>query len=161
MFGTEQTANVRIGDVKCPSPDPERQIFAGWETVKTEAGEQVTDVFYHTADENGDEITKTVNMDGTDAASAGVGYYVVIRKDDSAVKTQDLYPVFAEARWLHYDVGTSGNGARYVGSAYRLTNDDGMGTPFTSLATSVRSGYDLAGWYVNAAMVDSEIKNLD
>ena len=36
-----------------------------------------------------------------------------------------------------------------------------MGTPFTSLATSVRSGYDLAGWYVNAAMVDSEIKNLD
>ena len=162
VFGTGKTSTVRIGDIKCPSPDPEHQIFSGWETVKLENGTLVKDVYYRTVDVNGDEIPKTVNMDGTDAAfSAGEGYYVIVRKDDSTVRTQDLYPVFAEARWLHYDTGASNNGAQYVASAYRLTHDDGFGTAFTSLSTSTRPGYDLAGWYVNAAMEGSEIKNLN
>ena len=163
VFGTKQSSVVRIGDIICPSPDPEHQIFSGWETVKTENGTLVTDVSYRTMDNEGNEITKTVNMDGTDASqSGGTGYYVVISKGNtSQVKTLDIYPVFAEARWLHYDIGESGNDALYVASAYRLTNDDGMGTAFESLATSTRSGYTFDGWYVNAAMVGSEIKNLE
>ncbi len=166
VFGTGSSAAVHIGDIKCPSPDPEHQIFAGWETViisfneETQKSEYITEHFYQTVDAAGNEIKKTVNMDGTEAASAGEGFYVIIEKNDSAVQTLDLYPVFAEARWLHYDIGDSGNDALYVASEYRLTNDNKMGTFFDSLHTSVRSGYSFDGWYVNGAMADSEIKNL-
>ena len=165
VFGTTDIATVRIGDIRCPSPDPEHRIFSGWETVEDDG--VTTKVYYQTIDpETGNEKIVTVDVDGTQTTSAGNGYYIKLQKDavtggsTAEVKTLDVYPVFAEARWLYYDVGSSGNGALYVAAAYRLTNDDSMGTGFSSLSTSRRSGYDFAGWYVNAAMVDNVIKNL-
>ena len=152
VFGTSTTASVRIGDVICPSPDPSHQIFSGWETVANNSGTLETVRFYETVDENQNEIA---NPSGRN------GYYITVTKAGSAMAALDLYPVFAEARWLYYDLGKSGNGAVYLPAAYRLTNDDNKGTYFNSLSVTTRPGYDFGGWYVNAAMVGSEIKNLN
>ena len=158
VFGQSDSMVVRIGDVECPSSDPAHQIFAGWETI-TDSNE--TDVYYETMDSDGNEITKTMNGN-TEIASAGTGYYITVSKSGSAMSSLDIYPVFAEARWLYYDLGETGNGAVYVPAAYKLTNDEGKGTYFESpLPTSLRSGYSFGGWYINAAMEDSEIKNLN
>ncbi|MBQ6678180.1 MAG: hypothetical protein IJM71_09045, partial [Clostridia bacterium] len=150
VFGTRNETEMRIGDVMCPSPDPAHQIFSGWETI-TAGGER--DVFYATVDNSGNEI---------DSSPGSNGYYITVFKAGSAASSIDLYPVFAEARWVNFNVGVSGNGARYVPSAYNLTNDvEGNGTAFDSLPTSVREGYDFNGWYVNAAMPENNILNLD
>ena len=164
VFGTSTEATIRIGDVECPSPDPAHQIFAGWETVKNESGSLVTEAFYATLDLNGDEIDGTYNADGSENTtnpSTKPGFYITIEKsNDEEKKSVDLYPVFAEARWINYNIGSSGNGAIYVPSVYRLTNDDNKGTSINKFPVTTRPGFDFAGWYVNAAMVDSDIMNL-
>ncbi len=161
VFGTRNETEMRIGDVMCPSPDPAHQIFAGWETVENNSGSLESDVFYATVDIDGNEVTKTVDVDGNEMASVGTGYYITIAKNGSEASSIDLYPVFAEARWVNFTVGVSGNGATYVPSAYRLTNDDGMGTAFETFPTSTRPGYDFSGWYLNAAMPENNILNLE
>lgn len=57
---------------------------------------------------------------------------------------QDLYPIFAEARWINFD---HESGATYVGSKYILTDDEGYGTHFTSFPVSEKVGYDFQGWF--------------
>ena len=66
----------------------------------------------------------------------------------------DLYPVFAEARWLYFNTGEAGNGATYVGARYKLTIDEvdsatmGEGYYFSTLPISQRNGYEFKGWYL-------------
>lgn len=172
VFGTSEKTTIRIGDIQCPSPDPAHQIFAGWETVDIDSNKVITShTFYETLDRSGKEIDKT--LDDTDTAlgvvdvtsdyPARTGFYITIAKEGTGEnKSIDLYPVFAEARWVNFALGTSGNGAKYVPSIYNLTNDvEGNGTAFTDFPTTERVGYDFGGWYVNAAMPGNDILNLD
>ncbi|MBQ7521182.1 MAG: InlB B-repeat-containing protein [Clostridia bacterium] len=165
VFGQGDSAVIRIGDVEGPSPDPAHQIFAGWETVDfSDPSHPATIHYYQTLDTDGNEITKTIGPADSgyaEIASAGTGYYITAEKADHALASLDLYPVFAEARWLYYNLGKSGNGAVYVPAAYKLTHDESHGTYFESLATTSRAGYTFEGWYANAAVVDSDIMNLE
>lgn len=147
VFGQSENRVVRIGDVECPSPDPRHQIFSGWETI---TADNETDVYYQTMDNDGRERDVTAAIDGRETETeSGSGYYVTVHKTGSAMSSLDLYPVFAEARWVYFNTGRSGNGAAYVGAQYRLTNDDaGKGTAFTSFPTTTRSGFTFAGWYL-------------
>ena len=160
VFGQSDTTTIRIGDVEGPSPDPAHEIFAGWETANFDDATPETIHYYQTLDDNGDEIKKTIGLaENYEEAQNSTGYYITVAKTGSALSSIDLYPVFAEARWLYYNLGKSGNGAVYVPAAYKLTNDEGHGTYFDSLATTSRSGFTFGGWYANAAMVDNEIMN--
>ena len=151
VFGENDSAVVRIGDMVCPSSDPQHQIFVGWETVTGEAGSLERDVYYQTVDLDGNEINNS---------SSGTGYYVTVTKASSEVTQLDLYPVFAEARWMHFNTGLSGNGATYVASAYRVTHDENVESYFDSdffkgeggnvSHMSTRPGYTLEGWYIFA-----------
>ena len=154
VFGQRDSAVIRIGDVEGPSPDPAHQIFAGWEMVDfSDPSHPATIHYYQTLDTDGNEITKTIGPADSgyaEIASAGTGYYITAEKADHALASLNLYPVFAEARWLYYNLGKSGNGAVYVPAAYKLTHDEGHGTYFESLATTSRAGYNFEGWYANA-----------
>lgn len=150
VFGQNSSAVVRIGDVEAPSPDPRHQIFAGWETVDfTDPSTPQTVIYYETLDIDGNE--KNILQDGTTTTpqADGYGFKIKLTKSDSTPSSLDLYPVFAEARWVNFNTGRSGNGASYVGSLYRLTNDENKGTAFTSFPTSTRPGYLFAGWYLS------------
>ena len=150
VFGQNSSAVVRIGDVEAPSPDPRHQIFAGWETVDfTDPSTPQTVIYYETLDIDGNE--KNILQDGTTTTpqADGYGFKIKLTKSDSTPSSLDLYPVFAEARWVNFNTGRSGNGASYVGSLYRLTNDENKGTAFTSFSTSTRPGYLFAGWYLS------------
>ena len=139
--GSDGLADVRIGNIQAPSPDAVHKIFAGWETVKEEGGELVSDHIYATLDLEGNEI---LNPEGKD------GYYISVAEG----KDVDLYPVFAEARWVYFHTGKSGNGATYVGAKYLLTSDDvqpGENNPFyfETLPVSQRNGYNFVGWFTD------------
>ncbi len=158
VFGTSDTAVIRIGNIECPSPDPQHQIFAGWETVTTVTSgnetQYATQYYFPTVGDDGNELNKLATISGNtvqETDTSNGGYCITITKDSSALTHLDLYPVFAEARWLYYDLGESGNGAIYVPAEYRLTNDDNKGTFFTELKTSQRGGYDFDGWYIGTA----------
>lgn len=123
----------------------------------------VRDQYYRTVDIDGNE---NENPEGSD------GYYIDITKDSSSVTQLDLYPVFDEARWLYFNTGKSGNGASYVGAAYRLTNDERQpeddstnyyfDQSFFENHMSSRPGYDFKGWYVFANVdSDGNITNID
>lgn len=127
-LGANHQAAVRIGNIQAPSPDAKHLVFTGWQTVDSDG---VQTEKYITLDENGNEIIHG----GAD------GYYITCGEADV-----DLYPVFNEARWIHFN---SGVGAVYVPSEYRLTNDDGTGTSFTKLRVSARNGFNFMGWYAN------------
>lgn len=127
-LGANKQSNVRIGNIQAPSPDAKHLVFTGWQTVDSDG---VQTEKYITLDENGNEIIHG----GAD------GYYITCGEADV-----DLYPVFNEARWIHFN---SGVGAVYVPSEYRLTNDDGTGTSFTKLRVSARNGFNFMGWYAN------------
>ncbi len=127
-LGANHQAAVRIGNIQAPSPDAKHLVFTGWQTVDSDG---VQTEKYITLDENGNEIIQG----GAD------GYYITCGEADV-----DLYPVFNEARWIHFN---SGVGAVYVPSEYRLTNDDGTGTSFTKLRVSARNGFNFMGWYAN------------
>ena len=161
VFGSGNTAIVRIGDVVCPSSDPQHRIFVGWETVIDNDG-LTRDEYYQTVDFEGNEL---------DSPGSEDGYYITVNKYTSTLTQVDLYPVFAEARWLKFDTGKSGNGAKYVGSAYRVTNDEGVGNYFDSAFftgtgnndshLSSRAGYEFEGWYAFANRdSDGNITNL-
>ena len=60
---------------------------------------------YFTLDEAGNEIS---HPDGYS------GYYIETTEEADI----DLYPVFAEARWLYFNTGEAGNGATYVGAPF-------------------------------------------
>ncbi len=172
VFGSADSTSVRIGNVICDSPDPTHKIFSGWETI-TENNE--TDTYYqtvhHVTDETGSlENEEVANPEGAD------GYYITVNKTDSDVTVLDFYPVFDEARWLYFNTGTTGNGASYVGAAFRLTNDERQqdedyyffdNTFFTGDDTaqshmSSRPGYTQEGWYLFANVdADGNITNLD
>ena len=145
VLGSDGQADIRIGNVQAPSPDAVHKIFAGWETVKEEGSELVSDQMYYTLDLSGNEIS---NREGEE------GYYITATEK----KNIDLYPVYSEARWVYFHTGKSGNGATYVGAKYLLTSDDVQEDEenpyyFDSLPVSHRNGYDFKGWYVAA---DSE-----
>ena len=151
VFGTQGTALVRIGDVQGESSDPKHQVFVGWETVRDDSGTLVQKDLYTTVDVNtSEEIVQT----GRD------GYYITLAEADligpEYGNNFDLYPVFAEARWMYFNTGKAGSGASYVPARYRLTDDiEGTGTVYTGLnsgeSTSHRPGYDLEGWYIDVA----------
>ena len=141
VLGSDGETNVRIGNVQAPSPDAVHKIFAGWETVKSEGGNLITERIYPTIDLEGNEIS---NPEGED------GYYINVTEE----KDIDLYPVYAEARWVYFHTGESGNGATYVGAKYLLTSDDiqpGEVNPyyFETLPVSQRNGYNFDGWYID------------
>ena len=150
VFGQNTTATVRIGDVEGPSPDPAHEIFAGWETVDfSDPSNPQTDVYYETLDLEGNEKDILHNGTSETAGESGTGYRIIVTEADSALASLDLYPVFAEARWVYFNTGRSGNGAAYVGAQYRLTNDENKGTAFASFPTTSRPGYDFNGWYLS------------
>ena len=165
VFGEHNSATVRIGDIECPSPDPQHQIFIGWETVNDNGGTLERAIYYNTIDYDGNEIIKTVDASGNEIASAGNGYFMTVSKSASEFDEVNLYPVFAEARWLYFSRGAAGNGSSYVGAAYRVTNDENVGTYFDNdffngtngnvSHLSRRPGYSLEGWYA-FAVTDSE-----
>lgn len=148
-LGANNLAHVRIGNLVAPTPDAKHLVFTGWETVDSE-GNQVKKYLtldadgmerdvYLDFDENGNEVAIT-RPDGYEP-----GYYIPCVEEDV-----DLYPIFNEARWLYFDVGSNGNGASYVESKYLLTNDDNSGTYFEHLPISQRKGYNFKGWYADA-----------
>ncbi|MBO4747707.1 MAG: InlB B-repeat-containing protein [Clostridiales bacterium] len=150
VFGQNDSAIVRIGDVEGPSPDPAHEMFAGWETADfSDPSNPQTVLYYETLDMDGNE--RDIHHDGTSeiAGAAGSGYRVTVNKVGSALSALDLYPIFAEARWVYFNTGLTGNGAKYVGAEYRLTNDELKGTSFTSFPTTSRPGYDFLGWYLS------------
>lgn len=150
VFGQNDSAIVRIGDVEGPSPDPAHEMFAGWETADfSDPSNPQTVLYYETLDMDGNE--RDIHHDGTSetAGTAGSGYRVTVNKVGSALSALDLYPIFAEARWVYFNTGLTGNGAKYVGAEYRLTNDELKGTSFTSFPTTSRPGYDFLGWYLS------------
>ena len=165
VFGEQSSATVRIGDVECPSADPQHKIFVGWETVNDNGGNLERDIYFNTIDYDGNEIIKTVDASGNEIASVGNGYYITVSKTASEFDEVNLYPVFAEARWLYFSRGAAGNGSSYVGAAYRVTNDENVGTYFdndffngtngNASHLSRRPGYSLEGWYA-FAVTDSE-----
>ena len=143
ILGSDGTAAVRIGNVQAESPDPVHKIFIGWETVKkNEDSVLVTDQEYLTLDEAGNEVNHPAGYNG---------HYIETTEEADI----DLYPVFAEARWLYFNTGEAGNGATYVGARYKLTIDEvdsadlGEGYYFSTLPISQRNGYEFKGWYLS------------
>ena len=135
VLGSDSRAEVTIGNIQAPSSDAKHLVFAGWETL--------------TEDENGDPVTDT--------------YY----NSETMIVTgeTDLYPVFAEARWIYFNTGKSGNGATYVGAEYLLTSDeDETGSYFlTELPVSRRNGFRFDGWFTDedVQITDADGKFVD
>lgn len=188
VMGNDGSAEVHIG-LQAPATDARRQVFAGWETAATTSVQEVVDdqtltVKYPVNTVN---MYDTVNPEtGEEYSSPGHtdGYYIKVARNSeiegtfdeimSESKVIDLYPVFAEARWVFFDVGKSGNGATYVGAAYLLTSDEVENRYFlTALPgatkndeagyTAVRRlGYSFGGWYYGAVRdADGNIANLN
>lgn len=139
VLGSDGEAEIRIGNVQAPSPDAVHKIFTGWQTAKPGEDGLMPDVSYITLDLEGNEIN---HPDGK------TGYYITATEK----KDIDLYPVFAEARWVYFHTGKSGNNATYVGAKYLLTSDDieeDEENPyyFDSLPVSQRNGYSFEGWF--------------
>lgn len=174
VFGSSTTSSVRIGNVMCESPDPTHKVFSGWEGDINGDGNTGTDEYFktvkHILDANGNLDNEEVHSNGNSN-----GYYITVTKNDT-IHYIDLYPVFDEARWLFFNTGVKGNGATYIGAAYRLTNDIEESSDnfyyfdkefFTGSATTTshlgkRPGYDFEGWYLfaNVDPVTGEITNL-
>ena len=180
VFGSSSSVSVRIGDVTCESTDFEHMIFAGWEEAIKDNSGSITGykaayrTVEHSIDEYGDLVNTEVNN-----PSGKTGYYISVTKSSNRdVKSMDLYPVFDEARWMNFHRGAPGNGATYVGAAFRLSNDyrgsaDGeiyyfnkeffTGTDTKKSHLSRRLGYTFDGWYLFANMNEAtgEITNLN
>ncbi len=174
VFGSSTTSSVRIGNVMCESPDPTHKIFSGWEGDINGDGNTGTDEYFktvrHILDANGNLDNEEVHSNGNSN-----GYYITVTKNEN-IHYIDLYPVFDEARWLYFNTGVKGNGASYIGAAYRLTNDIEESSDnfyyfdkefFTGSATTTshlgkRPGYNFEGWYLfaNVDTVTGEITNL-
>lgn len=196
VLGDDGIEEVHIG-LSAPPMDAKRQVFAGWETVTTHdedaeiddplnPGNTQTLTIHYPLDRV--NLYETVDpITGVENNSAGHtdGYYITIKRNDQITssayevmgdnKSIDLYPVFAEARWIYFNIGKSGNGATYVGAKYLLTSDNIVSENFTlsSLpgknANNVtgdsavkRNGYEFNGWYYGAVRdADGNIANLN
>ena len=164
VFGSGTSASVRIGNVMCESPDPTHRVFSGWEMENGQGGYEFHQTVEHVLDENGN----LTNREKDSGAGSG-GYYITVTKPDN-VSFIELFPRFDEARWLYFNTGKSGNGATYVGAAYRLTNDSRgsadnefyyfdkaffTGSASTAAHLSSRPGYNFTDWYL-FANIDGE-----
>ena len=127
ILGDDGVENVLISDVSAPATDTIRRIFRGWQYRTND-----TWISVQTMDNSANVIRKTIDVTGD----------------------TDLYPYFQEGRWIYYNVGESGNGAKYVPAQFTLaefnTQDGGasVGGNITSLPTTNRVGYDFGGWRV-------------
>ncbi|MBR1555591.1 MAG: InlB B-repeat-containing protein, partial [Oscillospiraceae bacterium] len=139
VLGADNQADVRIGNLIAPSPDARHLVFIGWQ-IPAENTE------YLTLDNNGAEKNNR---------NQKTGYYL-----NCYQQNLELYPMFTEARWFHFDTGQSGNGASYVGSKYLLTNDTEQGTYFEALPVSRRNGFRFLGWYFGEIPVTDENGNI-
>ncbi len=136
----------------------------GYTAVMIDVPNQTKKFFQSVDPTTGDEIDGYVDANtgagATAPANYSGGYYIIVTKDvlDENRNSIDLYPVFAEARWIRFDTGKSGNGASYVSSTYLLTSNHTQGgegqynsTYFaTKLSVSSRPGYEFKGWYADA-----------
>ncbi|SFX84992.1 InlB B-repeat-containing protein [Ruminococcus sp. XPD3002] len=136
-FGADGKAESRIGNITAPSPDPRHKVFVGWKRhLDSPDADEDGFVSYITIDANGEEVCSPEGRDG---------YYIDCYLNEVDENNQiNLYPVFAEARWInfHHDTGST-----YVGSKYILTSDDSLGTSFTSLPVTNMVGYEFQGWF--------------
>ncbi|MBR6984608.1 MAG: InlB B-repeat-containing protein [Ruminococcus sp.] len=136
-FGADGKAESRIGNITAPSPDPRHKVFVGWKRhLDSPDADEDSFVSYITIDANGEEVCSPEGRDG---------YYIDCYLNEVDENNQiNLYPVFAEARWInfHHDPGST-----YVGSKYILTSDDSLGTSFTSLPVTNMVGYEFQGWF--------------
>ncbi|MBR0485808.1 MAG: InlB B-repeat-containing protein [Oscillospiraceae bacterium] len=139
VLGADNQADVRIGNIIAPSPDARHLVFTGWQIP-------AENLEYLTLDNQGNEKNNR---------SQKTGYYLSCYQQNL-----ELYPVFTEARWFHFDTGSSGNGASYVGSKYLLTNDTEQGTCFETLPVSRRNGFRFLGWYFGDVPVTDENGNI-
>ena len=127
ILGDDGVENVLISDVSAQATDTIRRIFRGWQYRTND-----TWISVQTMDNSANVIRKTIDVTGD----------------------TDLYPYFQEGRWIYYNVGDSGNGAKYVPAQFTLaefnTQDGGasVGGNITSLPTTNRVGYDFGGWRV-------------
>ena len=113
-LGDTHQLNVKISDVRAQPPDAQRIVFWGWSYNGT--------------------IKQTVDADGTE-----IEQFVTVTSNDTDC---NLYPVFKQARWLTFDTGGSGTGAKYVPSRFVVQGDS-----VSSLPTTTRTGYIFNGWY--------------
>ena len=156
VLGSDGMVTVRIGNVEAPSTNSTRFVFSGWETINDD---NTTKTAYTAiAPEGGENDNHSSFPDVTVN-----GFYVTFSSDDfDSDKDVDLYPIFSEARWIYFNTGKSGNGAGYIGARYRITNDENAGTYYETFPVSIRPGYELEGWYIDAAVDnDGNITNLD
>lgn len=162
VLGSDETAEVRIGDVQASSADARRKIFTGWEAdLWEEVSQSVARQQMTTLDEVGEEYNTSEDKDG---------FYITVTSHDlyQGKNSIDLYPIFTETRWFHFRTGASGNGATYVGDSYLYTTDQPSdvenGTAryyLTDLPTSTRLGYTFKGWFADANETDSNGDYID
>ena len=157
VLGSDELAEVRIGDITAPSTDAAHKIFTGWSGYLWESGYQSYEEMT-TRDDDGSELLSASDKDG---------YYMTVRLRDFTESYEgngavDLYPIFTEARWFYFSTGKSGNGATYVGAKYLFTTDDANevtnGTAkyfLTELPTSRRTGFRFKGWYADPTTRDA------
>ncbi|MBP5494717.1 MAG: InlB B-repeat-containing protein [Lachnospiraceae bacterium] len=135
ILGDDGVENVLISDVSAQATDTIRRIFRGWQYRTND-----TWISVQTMDNSANVIRKTIDVTGD----------------------TDLYPYFQEGRWIYYNVGDSGNGAKYVPAQFNLaefnTQDGGasVGGNITSLPTTNRVGYEFGGWRV---IVNNDTEN--
>lgn len=127
ILGGDETESVLVSDIVAPSTDTIRRIFRGWQYRIND-----TWVSIQTIDNHNNTITK--HLDVTDNIN--------------------LYPYFQEGRWLYFNVGESGNGAKYVPAQFELAefNEESgnakIGGTLESIPGTERVGYDFGGWRV-------------
>ncbi len=107
-LGENRYKDILISDVRAQPPDGQRVVFWGWNNEGT---------IIQTVDEENTEVEKYIRVDETDTEC-------------------HLYPVFLQARWITFDTGGSGNGAKYVPSRFVV-----QGNSVETLRTTTRPGY--------------------
>ena len=130
VLGDDKKEDVLVSNVVGYPTDPIRKIFRGWQY---KIGD--TWVNCQTVDDHGEIISYSIEVNET---SGNV----------------DMYPYYQEGRWLYFNVGDSGNGARYVPAQFELaefneqTGEASTGGVVTQLPVTERVGYDFGGWRV-------------
>ncbi|MBQ7144705.1 MAG: InlB B-repeat-containing protein [Oscillospiraceae bacterium] len=160
VLGSDGEAEIRIGDVVASGTDSKHRIFTGWEGLLwDEASAETAKQQMTTLDEVGEEYNSGEDKDG---------FYITVGSHDlyEGKMSVDLYPIYTEARWLHFRTG--GEGATYVGDTYVYTTDEpsqvenGTARYFlTDLKTSSRTGYRFKGWFADATTLDSNGDYID
>lgn len=153
-FGSDESADVRIGNVTAPSPDVKHLVFYGWE-------HKVNGQWDHeeSVDKLGDEVDNSDEEPFKDDGYAS-GYYMVAEKRDmDADNNIDLYPVFVKARWITFHTQMEEEGATYAAPLFLLTNDQERGTYHEQFPVPKCNGYEFLGWYTGSG--DDAVKIAD